>query len=45
MAPFAPDAPNKTPSPPVLYSFSDGDSLSKNLADFVIKVSHILALR
>lgn len=39
MAPFAPDAPSKTPSPPTLYSFKDSDELSKNLAAFVIKVS------
>lgn len=40
MAPFAPDAPSKTPSPPTLYSFKDSDELSKNLAAFVIKAQN-----
>ncbi|PWN22466.1 6-phosphogluconolactonase [Microstroma glucosiphilum] len=40
MAPFAPDAPTKQPSPPTLYSFKDSDELSSSLAAFVIKAQN-----
>ncbi|CAO1633012.1 unnamed protein product [Jaminaea pallidilutea] len=40
MAPFAPNAPSKEPSPPVFYTFSDQDELSTKLAAFVIKAQN-----
>lgn len=40
--PSAPNAPQQKPADPILYSFSNGDELSKGLADFVIKVSLII---